>query len=215
MRRRRSICPGCPGLIPIDGPRPSSARFLGRNRRSLRDPSLEVGDHRIRQPGGRRHFQLFVAQGLDQQAVRWLVAQDQRAAVATGANAGPAVEQQAPLELARLLGLAGVALVAVLDEYRPDLPFEEFDAGAVRLSRRRGARQNGACQNGACQNGACQYGACQRKEGGQRSGHTNRLRELSAAGRRHKAGRKREGRYQTNLFAGRTANLPLSGNGFL
>ena len=205
MRNRRLKCPGCPGLIPIDGPRASSAQFLGRNRRSLRDPSLEVGDHRIRQPGGRRHFQLFVTQGFDQQAVRWLVAQDQRAAVSAGANAGAAVEQQAPLELARFLGLAGVALVAVLDEYRPDLPFEEFDAGAVRLSGRRGARQNGARQNDACQ----------RKEGGQRSGHTNRLRELPAAGPRHKAGGKREGRYQTNLFAGQTANLPLSGNGFL
>ncbi len=83
---------------------------------------------------GRRHLQVLglVAHGLDEEALVELARNDGRAAVAALEDSGPAIEQQAALVF---LGLAGVALVTLLDQERADLLLEE-----VPLFRRAGRR---------------------------------------------------------------------------
>ncbi len=73
---------------------------------------------------------------------------DGRAAVAARADRLARIEQQAPFRLARLRRMA---LVAVLDEDRPDLRLEERDAlGGVLLLRFRGAGHPCAQQQPGC-----------------------------------------------------------------
>ena len=97
------------------------------------DPLLEVGDDVRRQLAVRRHLgETLVVERLDHQAVLGRPRDDHGAAVPAGAHAFR-VEQDQPA--ADLRGVAAVALVAALDEDRPDLRLEELEVGGIDLGR--------------------------------------------------------------------------------
>ena len=68
-----------------------------------------------------------------QQALAGFAGYDGRSGVASLANSWSAVEPQASLDV---LGGSRVAFVAVLDQHRPDLRFEELDVLVRRGERR-------------------------------------------------------------------------------
>src|SRR5262249_55061194 len=100
------------------------------------------------EPPAGRHLQVaLVTQGLQQPALARLACGQDRPALAALAHALAVVEPKTTLELLRLLGLAGVALVAMLDQDRANLLFEELNAlggglGGLRPEREKSWEQD-------------------------------------------------------------------------
>ena len=107
--------------IGADGP--GGCGIGSRIGRTHPDPLFQHGDFRIRQLPPGRHFERFIANRFDQQALVRRARDDRRTAVASLHPSAAAVEMQPPLEDLRL---GRVTLVAMFDEQRAHLLFEEL-----------------------------------------------------------------------------------------
>ena len=95
------------------------------------DPFLEVGDDRGGQLGLGRHLEPVVLQGRHQQALLRLPRYDRRSRLASLEDPGPSVDLESSLEHLGRGGLGRMALVAVPDQHRADLRFEEIEPLAI------------------------------------------------------------------------------------
>ena len=102
--------------------------------RSHLHPFLERRDLVVGELAVRRHLQVvaLILDRLDDERLRRITSHEGRAGVAPLQHARLRVEQQAPL----LVGVGGVAVVAVVDEDRPDLRLEERDGIGTGGGRR-------------------------------------------------------------------------------
>ena len=110
--------------------------------RAARNPLREVRQQRVRKLAGGRHLdeRVFVAQRLHQKALGRFARHHHRTGHAALEQAFLGVEDQIAL---RRDHRRAVALVAALDEHRPNLRFEELDLRRLRKQRRRcGHRKN-------------------------------------------------------------------------
>ena len=109
-------------FFPIDlatGPRRGE---LTRVWRSHRDPSRKVLNHRFRQLALRRHFERFIAQGLQKQALLDVARYQCRPTVTTLQQAATMIQTQPALHDLCALRMT---LVTMGDQYRPNSCFKE------------------------------------------------------------------------------------------
>ena len=88
--------------------------------RTCLDPTLKVSDDLIGELALGGHFQIFLAQGFQQEALGNMTRDDRRSGVAAGANPVLGVQQQTPFLFAAVGRFNGVAFIAVGDEDRAD-----------------------------------------------------------------------------------------------
>ena len=131
--------PELPAQVDVDLALDDVRRLVARIGRAHLHPGLEVGDHRVGQLLLRRHLEvlILVVDRLDEQTFLRIARDDRRPQVAPLAHPCARVEEQVA---AQLLGLGGMALVALLDQDRPDSRFEEGDALRCRRLLRGGGR---------------------------------------------------------------------------
>ncbi len=92
---------------------------------SLCDPFAEVVDHRFGQFPLGRHFERFVFDGLQQQAVLWFARYDGGTGVSTFEQTIAMIQAQATAQFLCQAGFGRVTGVAVFDEDRANLLFKE------------------------------------------------------------------------------------------
>ena len=120
--------------------RPGGDRLAGRPRGPEGDPPFQIGDRRLIELAGRGHLVAFVPHGLEQQTGRGVGRVDGRAGVPAGQQPGPVVQPQVPAEALRI---GRVALVAVLDQHRPDPRLKKREVFGRHLVHRLTAEADG------------------------------------------------------------------------
>ena len=88
--------------------------------RTRLNPTLKVSDDLIGELAFGGHFQILLAQGLQQEALGNLTWDDRRSGVAADANPVLGVQKQTPFLFAAVGRFNGVAFIAVCDEDRAD-----------------------------------------------------------------------------------------------